>query len=280
MVKAWICTLSVCACGHTGPILTLEERGDATTVVDAPASAAFDSSVFDADAMEGAAQDSGSPPSDADALESADATEGDARDSGPPLALVLVDVTAPSHADDPDLEARLVGLGFAVAERTYTSAISPSDDADLIVVSSSAEAAGLDPGLANQAVPVVVLESFTYGTLGMTGPLQNQDFGVVNEATVDIVDPGVADLPDGSVNVYSQPVALNFGLPAPSALVIARVPGSPNQVSTFGYATGDMMASQVAPARRVGVFLRTGTIGSATPEGWLLFDSAVRWAVQ
>ncbi len=278
MVKAWICALSVCACGHTGPILTLEDHGDATTVVDALASAAFDSSVFDAGAE--STQDSAYPPSDIDATESADATEGAARDSGPPLALVLVDVTAPSHADDPDLEARLVGLGFAVLERTYTSAISPSDDADLIVVSSSAEAAGLNPDLPGQPIPIVVLESFTYATLGMTGPVQDQDFGVTDEATVDIVDTGVAALPAGSVNVYSQAVALNFGLPAPSALVIARVPGSPNQVSTFGYAKGDMMASQVAPARRVGVFLRTGTIGSATPEGWVLFDSAVRWAVE
>jgi hypothetical protein len=278
VVKAWIGALSVCACGHTGPILTLEERRDAAAVVDAP-SATFDSSAFDADGAE-SAQDSASPPSDADAMESTDATESAAQDSGPPLALVLVDVTAPSHADDPDLEARLVGLGFAVLERTYTSAISPSDDAALIVVSSSAEAAGLNPDLPGQPIPIVVLESFTYATLGMTGPVQDQDFGVTDEATVDIVDTGVAALPAGSVNVYSQPVALNFGLPTASALVIARVHDSPNQPSTFGYASGDMMASRVAPARRVGVFLRTGTIGSATPEGWVLFDSAVRWAVE
>jgi hypothetical protein len=272
VVKAWIGALGLCACGQAGAILTLEGDRDAAAVVDStarpfdsPVSGAFDSTGSTADVTDSASQD---------------VTDGASQDSASPLALVLVDVTAQSHVDDPKLEARLVMLGFAVQERAYANAIAPSDQAALVVVSSSAQAAGLDPGLADQAVPVVVLESFTYGTLGMTGPAQNQDFGVANQATVDIVDTGVAALPVGSANVFSQAVALNFALPAPSALVIARVHGSATQASTFGYASGDMMVSRVAPARRVGVFLRTGTISSVTAAGWVLFDSSVRWAVE
>jgi hypothetical protein len=171
-------------------------------------------------------------------------------------------------------------LGFAVQERVYTSVIGPGDQAALVVVSSSAESAGLDPTLADQPIPLVVLESFAYTKLGMTGPLQGQDFGVIDDTTVDVVDSAFSGLPLGSIIVYTQATTLNYARPAASALVAARVHGSADQAATFGYLAGAVMASRTAPARRAGVFLRTGTIGLATSEGWVLFDSAVRWSMK
>ncbi len=132
----------------------------------------------------------------------------------------------------------------------------------------------------DQAIPIVVLESFAYAKLGMTGPLQGQDFGVINDTTVNIVDTELSGLPLGSVIVYTQATTLNYAQPAATALVAARIRGAADQAATFGYLAGAMMASRTAPARRAGVFLRTGTIGSAAPEGWVMFDAVVRWAVQ
>ena len=240
-MKVALAALLLVSCGERGSILALENRDDG-----GPGDA------------QNTAPESGSPP----------------------LAVVLVDTTAPSHADDPKLEGRLGTLGFTVQERSETIAVAPMDHAALVVVSSSAESAGLNPTLPDQPIPIVVLESFAYSKLGMTGPLQGQDFGVIDDTTVDVVDTALSGLPLGSVIVYTQTTTLNYAQPTASALVAAWAHGTTNHAATFGYLTGSMMASRTAPARRVGVFLRTGTIGSASPEGWVMFDAAVRWAVQ
>jgi hypothetical protein len=257
----------VVSCAQTGAILSLENTGDGAGAgsQDAAPEALLDSAPS-------STVDTGSP----------------ARDSGlptAPLAIVLVNATAASHAQDPAIEARLGKLGFTVQERPEATAVSPADGAALVVVSSSADSAGLDPTLADQPIPVVILESFAYGKLGMTGALQNQDFGVIDDMTVDIVDDTLAGgLPLGSVNVYSQVSVLNYAKPSAAALVVARLHGeagaSAANASTFCYPAGAQMASRTAPAARVGVFLRTGTSGLATPEGWVLFDGVVRWAVK
>jgi hypothetical protein len=254
MVRATVAACLLVACGQTGPILSLTNESDGGGSAD--------------DASPEANADSAVAPPDA----SPDST-------APPIAIVLVDVTAPAHVDDPKLESRLGTLGFTVEERAYTSAVGPPDNAALVVVSSSAESAGLDATLAAQPIPMVVLESFSFTKLGMTGPVQDTDFGVADETTLDVVDAALSGLPLGSITVYTQAETANFAQPAAAALVAARLPVT-NQATCFGYPAGAMMASQLAPARRVGVFLRTGVIDEATPEGWVLFDNMVRWAVQ
>jgi hypothetical protein len=263
MVRATLAACLLVACGQTGPILalTIESEGGGGG---------------DGGSGEGGGEDASA---DATGDSAVGIPEASPESSAPPIAIVLVDVTSPSHADDPQLEARLGTLGFNVQERAYTSAVGPTDNAALVVVSSSAESAGLDANLAAQPIPMVVLESFAFTRLGMTGPVQDQDFGVADETSLDVVDAALSGLPLGSITVYTQAETANFAQPAAAALVAARLPGT-NQAATFGYPAGTMMASQLAPARRVGVFLRTGVINEATPEGWVLFDNMVRWAVQ
>jgi hypothetical protein len=267
VVKAALAAAWLASCAQTGAILSLDDTGDSGGAGSQDA------------APEG-------PPDSAPAGTVDSGSRGpDSGSPGPPLAIVLVNATAPSHAHDPQIEARLGRLGFTVEERPETTALSPADGASLVVVSSSADSAGLDPTLADQPIPVVMLESFAYGKLGMTGPLQNQDFGVIDDTTLDIVDGTLSGgLPLGSVNVYTQVSALNYAKPAASAIVVARLHGdagaSAANASTFCYPAGATMASRTAPAARAGVFLRTGTSGLATPEGWVLFDAIVRWAAK
>jgi hypothetical protein len=113
----------------------------------------------------------------------------------------------------------------------------------------------------------------------MTGEVQDQDFGVADVTAVEIVDSALTGLPLGSITVYTQVETVNFAQPSSAALVAALVPGT-SQAATFGYPAGSMMASGMAPARRVGLFLRTGVIDEATPEAWVMFDTIVRWATQ
>jgi hypothetical protein len=266
MVRRALAACLLVSCAQSGSILALSSGSDAGD--DA------------GDASGEEAPDTAPAEAGADAVAGGDgslAMEGP-ESSATPRAIVLVDTTAPSHVDDPKLEARLGTLGFQVEELAYTSPVSPSA-ASLVVISSSVVTAGLDPGLATLPTPIVVLEAFSYSALGMTGPVQDQNFGVADETAINVVDSALAGLPLGSITVYTQPEAVNFAQPAAAAVVAAQVPGT-SQAATFGYAAGSMMTTQTAPARRAGVFLRTGVIDEATPEAWVMFDTMVRWATQ
>ncbi len=266
-MKRGLAAAFLVACGQTGSILSLESPDDGGNP--APVDAALE---VDVDGLHDGPADasSSSSPQDADS-------------PSPPLAIVLANAAAPSHTLDPQIEGRLSVLGFAVEERPYTMAVTPADGAALVVVSSSAESAGLDPSLPDQPIPMVVLESFAYTKLGLAGPLQGQDFGVLDDTTVDVVDSALAGgLPVGPVKVYTQVATLNYAVPSASALVVARTQGDANPAgaAVFCYPAGATMVSRTAPAARAGVFLRTGTSTLATPEGWVLFDAVVRWTAK
>jgi len=127
---------------------------------------------------------------------------------------------------------------------------------------------------------MVVLESFSYNRLGMTDMVQGADFGALDGTTIDVVPGPFASGSAGNVIVHMPASAINYGRPSPDAIVGALLPGVANAASTFGYEKGATMVGKTAAARRVGIFLRTGTIGSLTPAAWELFGAAVRWAAQ
>jgi hypothetical protein len=242
------------ACSQRGPILELEPGRDA-----AP---------DDVD-VDAGAQDSPSPPAEA---------QTDAPPLG--LAVVLVDAQNPVHANDALLEDRLRQFGFTVEERSYVDPVDAGEGIAVVVLSSTLLAGQLDATLPDQPIPMVVLEAFSYYRLGMTGMVQGSDFGALDGTTIDVASGPFASSGAGSVIVHMPASAINYGRPSSSAIVGASLPGVVDAVSTFGYESGAMMVGRTAPARRVGVFVRTGTIHSLTPEAWGLFETAVRWAAQ
>jgi hypothetical protein len=249
--------LSLASCTQRGDILTLEPGPE-------DAADSLDGS--------GGAQDASGFPLEA----SIDAI--DAFHLG--LAVVLVDAQNPVHANDAVLEDRLKKIGFTVEERPYVDPVDAGEGIALVVLSSTLLTGGLDANLPDQPIPMVVLESFSYPRLGMTDMVQGGDFGAIDGMTIDVVAGPFALGPAGSVVVHMPASAINYGRPSSSAIVGAQLPGVNGAVSTFGYEARAMMFGRTAPARRVGVFLRTGTIASLTPEAWELFALAVRWAVQ
>lgn len=196
------------------------------------------------------------------------------------LAVVLVDAQNPVHTYDALLEDRIRQFGFTVEERSYVDPLDAGEGIAVIVLSSTLLSGELDAKLPDQPIPIVVLESFSYNRLGMTGPVQGSDFGAIDGSSLDVVAGPFAPNAVGNVIVHMPASALNYGLPSADAIIGARLPGVANAASTFGYAAGATMVGRTAPARRVGVFLRTGTISSLTPPAWDLFGAAVRWAVQ
>jgi hypothetical protein len=253
VVKHWLVPLfvSCAACTERGAILELEAIADSG----APNDSAIESAAEDAPAI-----------SD---------VHGDANLG---LAVVLVDAQNPVHANDALLEDHLRQFGFSVEERASVDPVDAGEGIALVVLSSSLLTAQLDASLPDQPIPMVVLESFSYAKLGMTGPMQDSDFGVLDGSTIDVEPGPFSPMSTGSVIVHMPASAINYGRPASSAVVGARLTGFADAASTFGYEAGATMVGRTAAARRVGVFLRTGTINSLTPDGWDLFEAASRWA--
>jgi hypothetical protein len=77
------------------------------------------------------------------------------------------------------------------------------------------------------------------------------------------------------VTVVSAPGTFSWGRPVSTAAVAARLAGS--LAAAFGYQGGDTMVGLVAPARRAGLFLQSGSVPSLTPDGAALLDAAVCW---
>jgi hypothetical protein len=196
------------------------------------------------------------------------------------LLVVLVDAQNPVHANDALLEDRLRQFGFTVEERSYVDPVDAGEGIAVVVLSSTLLAGQLDAKLPDQPIPMVVLEAFSYHRLGMTDMVQGGDFGAIDGTSIDVVPGPFASGSAGNVIVHMPASAINYGRPSPDAIIGARLPGVAGAASTFGYEKGAAMFGRTAPARRVGVFLRTGTIGSLTPSAWDLFNAAVRWAAQ
>jgi len=81
----------------------------------------------------------------------------------------------------------------------------------------------------------------------------------------------------GVVKVYSQGDDIGWGRPGPGAVKIVTMRDDPSKAVIFGFETGARMSGMNAPARRVGFYLQEGAAENLTPNGWRLFDAAVKW---
>jgi glucose/arabinose dehydrogenase len=198
-----------------------------------------------------------------------------------PYALFVVSSTT-FGPGDAAIKTRLEGVGFVPIVRT--GAATTTGDATgraLVVISSSVVPTDVNTKFRNTVVPVLSCESSVFDDLGMTGPGPATDFGTATgQRQLAIVTPShpMAAGRSGTVTVDAWAAPFCWGRPAPSAVVIARLPGSPTQAGIFAYEKGAAMVGLAAPGRRVGFFLDLGTAISLTPTGWALFDAAVKWA--
>jgi len=106
--------------------------------------------------------------------------------------------------------------------------------------------------------------------MGMTGPLAAADFGTAtNQRQLAIVTPShpLAAGLTGRVTVTASLATFSWGRPAPSAVVIARLPDGSTRAGIFAYEKGAAMVGHTAPGRRVGFFLDNTTPSSLTPAG-------------
>jgi hypothetical protein len=201
-------------------------------------------------------------------------------------SVLFVGGDSPMVGVDLQLHQVLQGMKLQVEDARETAVPTQAIGKRLVVFSySMASSSFKAEDWASLPVPIIVLEHYLLPRLGMT---KTDDHGYHDAATqIEITsdDPVfTAGMPKGKVTVYAQVGEFFWGIPAPSAVTIATVVGTPTQPVTFGYTAGSLMASMVAPARRVQVFVAVHA-PPANPaqflnaDGMKLFGGAAAWAI-
>lgn len=188
--------------------------------------------------------------------------------------------------------SRLWQLGFRVETRHFDE-VQPEDLAGLALVIVSLFEYGVgEPALerirlARATVPVVCLEPAAYPVLKMTGAGHGIDHGFkAGPSPVEILlpdNPLAGGLRGVSDRLFRE--ITSWGSPGPGALVIARLPARSDQAVLFAYESGRALVTQsgmppeLAPARRVGLFLDPFAVTQNEKEVWQLFEASVDWSV-
>lgn len=204
-----------------------------------------------------------------------------------PRTVLFVSQVQPApevRAADARLQEHLGQLGFTVTFADQGDAAAAAAGKDLVVISSGASAHRLEGKYRSVAVPVVVCESYSLPHMAMTARKQDEDFGTKEGKIrylwlVNAPHPLSAGLPAGMVNVVKKGAPMNWGRPGPGATVIATFPGELDKSPLFAYEKGATMEGEnLAPARRVMLFLDGDTFPNLNEAGVKLFDAAILWA--
>lgn len=187
-------------------------------------------------------------------------------------------------AADAAIQQHLATLGFTVAFADQGDPVTVAKDQDVIVISSGVSAHVIEGKYKAVPVPIVTWESYMLPHVGMTGKKEDTDFGTRDGKNrylwmVNAPHPLSAGLPAGLLNVVKRGGPMNWGRPGPGAIVIATLPGELDKSPLFAYEKGATMDGEnIAPARRVMLFLDNTTFPGLNEAGLKLFDAAVLWA--
>jgi hypothetical protein len=204
--------------------------------------------------------------------------------AGPPrpkLALLVVggNVNDLGRGDEKLLDI-LTALDFTVVLTDDNDDIEDAPDAGLVVISQSADAAAVAGTYRTFAFPVLVMNSALFDDMRMTAN-GGQNLGTTSAREVEIKVPEhpLAAGLTGRVAIGAANSALSWGVPGPSATVVATLTDQATRATVFGYEEAVTMAqNQKAPARRVGFFAGNGLTDRLSAEGTKLFQAAAIWA--
>ena len=188
-----------------------------------------------------------------------------------------------THAADIAIERHLTGLGYTIKDVDQSAPASAVRGSNLVVISSSISAHKLEAKYAHVKLPIVTWESYLLPHMGMTGLKEDGDFGTLKKNRylwmVNAPHPLSAGLGHGLRNVVKRGTSMNWGKPGLGATVIATLPGAPDKALEFAYEKGATMDYEnIAPARRVFLFLDNDSFTDLNASGVKLFDAAIAWA--
>lgn len=188
-------------------------------------------------------------------------------------------------AADAKAQEHLRTLGYVVTFADQKDPVNVTGQ-DVVVISSGVSAHVVEAKFKAVPVPVVTWESYILPHMGLTGKKEDADFGTKEGKNrylwmVNAPHALSAGLPAGLLNVVQKGGPMNWGRPGPGAIVIATLPGELDKSPLFAYERGATMDGEnLAPARRVMVFLDNTTFPLLNEAGLKLFDAAVQWAAE
>jgi hypothetical protein len=153
------------------------------------------------------------------------------------------------------------------------------DNSHIGLVSGTSSAAVLGTKLTLADAPMVVFQPSVYDQMGMTGPVEGTNFGFSDATDIDLVfsTHPIAKAAQTSVH-FSSLATIAFGeIGGDGRAIATEQSGKPVMM---GYAGGDNLANgQQAPDARVGFPGYRSSFDRIGIEGWVLFESAIRWAI-
>jgi hypothetical protein len=205
-----------------------------------------------------------------------------APDKPPPGEVLLVVGTVPVEDSDIQLRDSLVKLKFKVTPKDGDeTVVGDAAGKMLIVISGSAWSDEVKGRFREVAVPVVVFDNALFAPMSMTDDSEGTHYGSVDTRRLEILPerhPLAAGL-IGEVIVADSTFMMSWGVPGPSATVVAAIIGQPNRFPIFAYEKGAPMFDDfIAPERRVGSFVRFPDESRYTAAGLQLFEASVLWA--
>jgi len=188
-------------------------------------------------------------------------------------------------ANDAAVVRRLETLGYRVRVVDEGEPASATEGSGAILISASVSGYNLASKYRDTAIPVITWEPAILPYMAMTGRRAGADYGEAEgERRLWLVNAPHrlgGGVPAGHQLAYAKGEEMGWGKPGLGATVIATIPGEPEKATEFSYERGATMDDDsLAPARRLFMFISSGSFIALTPTGLQLFDAAVRWSVE
>jgi hypothetical protein len=198
-------------------------------------------------------------------------------------ALVVVADAAALAAGDRVVTHLLGALGFTVSTVSSTDITANAAQADLVLISSTAQSNAVGTTFTEVDVPVICWDSYLYDDLELTGPDAETDYStMIEQRRIEIADPShpLAIGLSGVIETFNQGSDVAWGVPAGDGTVIATAAGNPQFAVLFTFEAGDALASgDPAPARRMGMFLGDASAAALSQTGERIALTSFCWAV-
>lgn len=175
---------------------------------------------------------------------------------------------------------RLVERGYEITlVASPQSKASDVEDNCLVILSSHGMSGDLGGKFRDVTVPVLVMEGRIRDNMRMVEA--PSDCGALHPAdSVVIIDDShpMAGGVSGTVEIYPPKSRVSWGIPMPTAQIVAGDESDETIALIFGFEQGDMLDGISAPARRV-AFPANELNDDPIPAGVDLFEAAVDWAL-
>ncbi len=196
--------------------------------------------------------------------------------------LFIVDDASALNASDQAIQNLMESLDEEVTVVSDEAVLDEdANDREIIVISATAQAASMQANFSERGKPVLSMDAELFSSLGMTGNLEDADFGTTESlSSLSVVDGShpIANGFTGNAEVYVSATPMVWGQPNASASDIVAEDES-GRATIFAYEAGRPMVDGTAPARRLGFFMSDEGAAVATSDGMVLLENALLWVL-